>query len=211
MKLNFYQLPTSVGDVSLKVAKGHFATRNSHTNYFFDVTAQRCSLKGANAVAQQLAAKFRLAAIDTILCMDGTVAIGTCLAQQLARDGYRSMNAGEDIYILRENKQANGMLIFRENAHYALKDKNVLILTAAITTGLAAQQGMRCVRYYGGTVAGIASIYSYVEQLDGIPVESLFNASHISDYISHSPETCPLCAKGIELDAVVDKYGYSSL
>ena len=40
MEPRFFKIPTSVGDVSLRVAQGHFATRNSHTNYFIDVTSQ---------------------------------------------------------------------------------------------------------------------------------------------------------------------------
>ena len=38
MEPRFFKIPVCVGDVSLHVAQGHFATRNSHTNYFVDVT-----------------------------------------------------------------------------------------------------------------------------------------------------------------------------
>ncbi len=211
MEPKFYKIPTSVGDVSLRVAKGHFATRNSHTNYFIDVTSKRCSLKEASAVARQLASKLQLTMVDTIVCMDNTRTIGTCLAQQLTEGGYRSMNAGEDIYLLKDNVYINGKLIFRDNVLPMLKGKNVLILLAAVTTGGTVQQATRCVRYYGGNVAGIASIYSFMDEVDGVPVVSLFNASDLTDYASYSPETCPMCAKGLEVDALVDKYGYSSL
>lgn len=51
----FFQLPVCVGDVTLRVARGHFATRHSHINYLIDVTAQKGSLREAEAVAQQLA------------------------------------------------------------------------------------------------------------------------------------------------------------
>ena len=211
MEPKFYNLPTSVGDVSLRVARGHFATRNSHTNYFIDVTAKRCSLKEANAVARQLAAKLRMTMVDTIVCMDNTRVIGTCLAQQLTEGGYRSMNAGEDIYLLRDNVYMGGKLIFRDNVLPMPRGKNVLLLLASITTGGTVQQGTRCIRYYGGNVAGIASIYSHMDEVDGIPVISLFNTSHLPDYASYSLETCPLCAQGLKVDALVDMYGYSAL
>ena len=109
MEPRFYKLPTSVGDVSLLVARGHFATRNSHTNYFIDVTAQRSSLHEAEAVAQQLAERNLTSStlVDTILCMDGTRVIGTCLAQRLTRGGPRSLNAGKEIFVLRENVGTN--------------------------------------------------------------------------------------------------------
>ena len=55
MEPRFFKIPVCVGDVSLHVAQGHFATRNSHTNYFVDVTRQQSCLKEAEAVAQQLA------------------------------------------------------------------------------------------------------------------------------------------------------------
>ena len=38
MEPKFFKIPVCVGDVTLRVAKGHFATRNSHINYFIDVT-----------------------------------------------------------------------------------------------------------------------------------------------------------------------------
>ena len=86
MEPRFFKIPVCVGDVSLYVAKGHFATRNSHTNYFVDVTRQQSCLRDADAVAQQLVQRnlTNHILVDTILCMDGTRVIGTCLAQKLA-------------------------------------------------------------------------------------------------------------------------------
>ena len=213
MEPRFFKLPTSVGDVSLRVAKGHFATRNSHTNYFIDVTNQQSSLREAEAVAQQLAQRNLThdGLIDTILCMDGTRVIGTCLARQLTQGGYRSMNANQEIYLLRENLSADGMLIFRDNARFMLEGKRVLLLMASITTGGTVRKGTRCVEYYGGSVAGIASIYSHVREVDGVPVVSLFDTAHLPGYASYSPDECPLCKQGMAIDAVVDKYGYSKL
>lgn len=211
MEPRFFKIPVCVGDVSLRVAQGHFATRNSHTNYFIDVTNQQSCIRDAEAVAQQLAQRLtQHLMVDTILCMDGTRVIGTCLAQQLTQ-GARSVNAGKDINILRENLTSNGQLIFRENAHFMLKDKNVLILMASITTGGQVEKGMRCVKYYGGKVAGVAAIYSYLKEIDGVGITSLFDTTHLPGYASYSPEECPLCKKGLEVDAVVDKFGYSSL
>lgn len=212
MEPKFVNLPISVGDVTLRVAKGHFATKHSHINYFIDVTKQQSSLREAEAVARELAQRqLSYTVIDTILCMDGTRVIGTCLAQQLCQGGYRSVNGGKDIYLLRDNTSANGQLMFRENARFMLEGKNVLVLLASITTGGNVQKGMRCVRYYGGNVAGIASIYSHVKEVDGVPVTSLFDTKDLPGYASYSQEECPLCRQGLEVDAVVDKFGYSLL
>ncbi len=212
MEPKFFKIPVCVGDVTLRVAQGHFATRHSHINYFIDVTRQQSCLQEADSVAQQLAQRIQSSMmVDTILCMDGTRVIGTCLARQLAQSGYGSVNAGREIYLLRENVSSDGKLIFRDNARFMLEGKNVLILLASITTGSTVEKGMRCVRYYGGSVAGVASIYSHLKEVESVPVVSLFNTADLPDYASYSPDECPLCKQGMEVDAVVDKYGYSKL
>lgn len=213
MEPKFFKIPTSVGSVSLRVAKGHFATRNSHTNYFIDVTEQQSSLRQAEEVARQLAQRdlTRSAMVDTILCLDGTRVIGTCLAKELTRNGGQSVNAGREIYLLRENLSRDGKFIFRDNARFMLDGKNVLLLLASVTTGSTVRKGMRCVQYYNGSVAGVASIYSHVKEVDGMPVVSLFNTNDLPGYASHRPDDCPLCKAGEHLDAVIDKYGYATL
>lgn len=212
MEPKFFKIPVCVGDVTLRVAQGHFATRHSHINYFIDVTRQQSCLQEAEAVAQQLAQRLQAnTMVDTILCMDGTRVIGTCLARQLSQESYRAINAGKDIYLLRENLSSNGQLIFRDNARFMLEGKNVLLLLASITTGGTVRKGMRCVSYYGGKTAGVASIYSHLKDVDGTPVISLFDTGHLQGYASYSPEECPLCKQGVEIDAVVDNFGYSKL
>ena len=212
MEPKFYKIPVCVGDVSLNVAKGHFATRNSHTNYFVDVTRQQSCIKDAEAVARQLAQRLtQQMMVDTILCMDGTRVIGTCLAQKLTQGGFRSINAGKEIYVLRENVGTSGKLIFRDNAKFMLEGKNVLLLLASVTTGGTVRRGIECVKYYSGNVAGIAAIYSHQKEIDGIPITSLFDTNDLPGYASYLPEECPMCRERQELDAVVDKYGYSAL
>lgn len=212
MELKFFDIPVCVGDVTLRVAQGHFATRHSHINYFIDVTRQQSSFQGADAVAQQLAQRIQSSMmVDTILCMDGTRVIGSCLARQLTQSGYNSVNEGKEIFILRENVSSDGKMIFRDNARFMLKGKNILLLLASITTGSTVEKGMRCIQYYGGNLAGVASIYSHLKEVDGVPVVSLFNTADLPDYASYSPDECPMCRQGMEVEAVVDKYGYSTL
>ena len=50
MEPRFFKIPVCVGDVSLHVAQGHFATRNSHTNYFVDVTRQQSYCRDRKSV-----------------------------------------------------------------------------------------------------------------------------------------------------------------
>ena len=212
MEPKFFNIPVCVGDVTLRVAQGHFATRNSHTNYFIDVTRQQSCLQEADAVAQQLAQRLASSTmVDTILCMDGTRVIGTCLARKLTESSYNSVNSGKEIYLLRENVSAGGKLIFRENARFMLEGKNVRLLLASITTGSTVEKGMRCIQYYGGSVAGVASIYSHLKEVSGTPVVSLFDTEDLPGYASYPQQDCPLCREGKEVDAIIDKYGYEKL
>ena len=212
MEPRFFKIPVCVGDVSLNVAQGHFATRNSHTNYFVDVTSQQSCIRDAEAVSRQLAQRLtQHLMVDTILCIDGTRVIGTCLAQKLTQGGFRSINAGREVYVLRENWGTSGNLIFRDNAKPMLEEKNVLLLMASVTTGGTVRKGIRCVEHYRGKVAGIAAIYSHLKEIDGIPITSLFDTNDLPGYASYLPDECPMCRDKQELDAVVDKFGYSAL
>ena len=180
MEPNFFQLPVCVGDVTLRVAKGHFATRHSHINYCIDVTAQKASLTEATAVAQQLAERYLAGTpIDAILCLDGTRVIGACLGRQLTRTDSPSVNAGHESYILRAERDGCDRILFRDNA--------------------------------GGQVAGIAAIYSSLREMEGVPVSALFDLSDLPDYASHDPEQCPLCRRGVPLDAEVNSFGYATI
>ena len=79
-------LPVRHGNVPLRYARGHFATNHSHINYYIDITYPKARLSEAQAVAKHLASRFISSTmVDTILCLDGTTVIGTCLADELTR------------------------------------------------------------------------------------------------------------------------------
>ena len=82
---------------------------------------------------------------------------------------------------------------------------------ASVTTGGTVRRGVDCIKYYQGKVAGIAAIYSHLKEFDGVPVISLFDTNDLPGYASYLPDECPMCTPKLELDAVVDKYGYSAL
>ncbi len=116
MDLQFSRLPICVGDVTLKVAQGHFATSHSHINYLIDVTEQKSSLNEAMAVAQQLMERYlSKTMVDTILCLDGTRMIGACLAQKMTQAGYLSINEGRDVYVPQVEVDGEGRILFRDN------------------------------------------------------------------------------------------------
>lgn len=207
-----FKLPTKRKNLFLRVTKGHFATSHSHTNYYIDVTTQKMRLSEAKAVAQELLPYYNSTTIvDTILCLDGTEVIGTCLAEELTRSGYTNMNAHQTIYVTTPEHTVGSQLLLRDNLVPMVAGKHVLILAASVTTGYTALGAIEAVKYYGGRVAGIASIFATVDQLQGMPVRSCFNPKDLPDYASHTAHECPQCKAGIKLDALVNSFGYSKL
>ena len=200
------------GNVPLRVARGHFATNHSHINYYIDITYQKTRLSEAKAVAKQLVNHFQVSTlVDTILCLDGTAVIGTCLAQQLTASGFQSINANGSIYVLEPEYNANSQIIFRDNIQPMIRGKHVLVLMASVTTGFTAKRSMEAIGYYGGEVVGVAALYSAVEDIAGLPVQSVYNIKDLPEYASYDYRECPYCKAGQKLDALVNSFGYSAL
>ena len=200
------------GNVPLRVAKGHFATNHSHINYYIDITFHKTRLSEAQDAAKDLVATFKNdTPVDTILCLDGTSVIGTCLAQELTKSGFRSMNAHNTIYVVEPEYNSNSQMIFRDNIQPMIRNKHVLILMASCTTGYTANKGIEAVGYYGGEAVGIAAIYRAVDEINGHPVRSIYSVKDIPDYASYDYKECPYCKKGRRLDALVNSHGYSWL
>ena len=205
-------LPVKRGNVPLRVAHGHFATNHSHINYYIDITYPKTRLSEAQEVAKQMVATFKNnTPVDTILCLDGTAVIGTCLAQELTKSGFRTINAHQSIYVIEPEYNSNSQMIFRDNIQSMVRNKNVLILMASCTTGFTANKGIEAISYYGGEVVGVAALYSMVDEINGLPVRSVFNVKDIPDYESFDYKDCPYCKRGRKLDALVNSHGYSSL
>ncbi len=212
MRLNMVKLPTKKGRLFLRVAKGHFATNHSHINYYIDVTTQKTRLSEAREVAAELVTHYRTnTLIDTILCLDGTQVIGTCLADDLTKSGYTNMNAHQTIYVVTPEHTAGSQLLFRDNVAPMIKGKHVLILLASLTTGYTAESAASAISYYGGTVAGISAIFSTESECAGMPVTSIFDPNDLPDYQSHEARFCPWCENHQPVDALVNSFGYSSL
>ena len=149
--------------------------------------------------------------MDTILCLDGTSVLGTCLAEELTKSGFHTVNAHQTIYILDPEYNSNSQIIFRDNNLGMIKGKNVLILMASVTTGFTAKQALQAINYYGGNVAGLAAIYSAVDSIEGYPVRAVYTVKDLPGYASYDYWNCPYCKEGKRLDALVNSYGYSQL
>ena len=209
---NVNKVSTKSANLTLRVAKGHFATSHSHINYYIDVTMQKTRLSEAKAVAKSLVSRYALnTVIDTVLCLDGMQVVGACIADELTRSGFMSINAHQTIYVITPEHTSGSQLLLRDNVIPAVKGKNVLILAASVTTGYTASAAMEAVRYYGGNVAGISAIFATVDECMGVEVNSVFDPNDLKDYSSYPAHQCPMCKAGKKIDALVNSHGYSKL
>ena len=200
------------GRVPLRVAKGHFATNHSHINYYIDITYQKTRLSEAKDSAYELVSHFiNDTPVDTILCLDGTAVLGTCVAEDLTKSGFRTINQHQTIYVLEPEYNANSQIIFRDNVKPMIQGKHVLILMASVTTGFTANRSIEAIKYYGGNVAGVAAIYRAVDEIGGYPVRSVYSVADLPDYESYDYRDCPYCKEGKKLDALVNSFGFSEL
>lgn len=210
--IEIVKLPIRHGNVPLRVARGHFATNHSHINYYIDITYQKTRLSEAREIAKQLVTHFSgTTLVDTILCLDGTAVIGTCLAEELTRSGFQNLNQHQTIYVVEPEYNANSQIIFRDNIKPMIKGKHVLVLMASMTTGFTAKRSIEAISYYGGFVAGAAALYSAVRATGGYPVASVYSLEDIPDYQSYDYRECPYCKEGKKIDALVNSFGYSEL
>ena len=123
------KIKTKRSNLYLRVAEGHFATAHAHSNYFVDVAAQKSRLSEATAVAKALVEEYTYSTtlVDTILCLDGTEVIGTCLASELTKNNFRSINAHQTIYIVTPETANGTQILFRDNIADMIRGKHVLV------------------------------------------------------------------------------------
>ncbi len=210
--IDIKHLPIRRGKAPLRIAYGHFATNHSHINYYVDITYHKTRLSEAKDSAYQLVSHFvNDTPVDTILCLDGTAVLGTCVAEELTKSGFRTINQHQSIYVVEPEYNANSQIIFRDNIKPMIQGKTVLILMASVTTGFTAKRSIEAIGYYGGNVAGVAAIYRAVDEINGYPVRSIYSMADLPEYRSYDYRDCPYCKEGKKIDALVNSFGYSEL
>ena len=175
------------------------------------MTSIKYQLTMAREAGIQMAGNYLTQPIDTIICMDGCEIIGGFLARELTKGGQFSVNTKGDMYLVTPEFNSSGQIIFRDNIQRMVWGKNILLLLASATTGKTIARSMECIKYYGGTVAGISAIFSAIAEKDGIPVNALFTSADITDYHSYAFNDCPDCREKRKIDAIVNSYGYSKI
>uniref|UniRef100_UPI004038CE70 phosphoribosyltransferase n=1 Tax=Roseburia inulinivorans TaxID=360807 RepID=UPI004038CE70 len=208
--VKFYSKESNM--VAIHAIPGHFATSHSHINYYIDITSLKTRIQEAKEVARVLHQKIgRVSYVDTIVCMDGTEVIGEFLAEEFEIEDMASTNLHETIYVVSPGMNSNNQLLFRDNIKPSIAGKHVILLSASTTTGKTIHRSLEGIRYYGGVIEAVASVFSTVSEMDGFAVHSVFHAEDLPGYAAYSADDCPFCKKGIKLDDVVNGFGYSKL
>ncbi len=208
-----FKIKTKRKNLFLRVAKGHFATSYTHSNYYIDVADQKSRYSEAKAVAEELCSAYNYTStiVDTILCLDGTEVIGACLANELTKNSFANINAHQTIYVVTPEIVNGSQMMFRDNLVHMVQGKHVLILAVSVASGATAKAAIEAVKYYGGEVSGVASIFATVASCGGYTVNSVFNPNDLEGYFAVPAHECPHCREGKKLDALINCHGYSKL
>ena len=205
-------LRTETHNIPLRIARGHFAARSCHVNYYIDMTYTKHRLSEARDAAKELVKKLdKSVPIDSILCLEGTEVLGTCLAEELIDADIRITNEHGTIYVVTPEQTSGNQMIFRSNNAHLIRNRHVLILAATVATGTMVLDAVNAVKYYGGIPERICAIFSAGKRCADIPITTIFSSDILEDFMSAPPTDCPLCKAGVRLDALVNSYGISGL
>ena len=180
----------------IKILKGHFATSNSHLNTYIDMSTVKTRHNNSREAAKVLAEEYLTNTyVNTIVCLDETEVIGT----------------GNNISVITPEYHAMGQMLFRDNKQRMIKDQQVMILAASVTTGKTIMRAIESVLYYGGTVCAVCAIFSAVTKVAGMEIKTIFTSKDLPDYRAFEPADCPMCREGRRVEAIVNSFGYSEL
>lgn len=199
--------------VFIHAMPGHYISASSHMNYYIGTSDVKhnhnVSVDAAMLMAQYYVE--RSIHVDTVLCLYETQALGAYLAHELSRPTMFNPNPDNNVYVLGPEYDAAGNIIFRDNLKKLINGKNVLVLISCITSGKTVERAMESVAYYGGRVAGVTAIFSAINSIDGVEINTIFTKDDVPDYKAYAPHDCPHCKAGEKVDAIANGYGYSLL
>jgi len=198
--------------VTIQVAAGHFATASAHISHYIDISELKSSSGAAKSAARELAIPCRATTVvDVIVCLEGTEIIAAYLADELLLEGIDVMNAGGEIHVVSPMVSPDGHFIFHENIQKIIRDRNVILLVATISSGVHVCRAMECISYYGGRLIGVSAVFSAFPKVCGMDVCSLFSGEDVPGYQFFAPAECKMCRDGKALDAIIDSEGYTKV
>ena len=89
--------------------------------------------------------------------------------------------------------------------------KHVLLLVATAATGKTIAKTSEAFNYYGANLSCICSVFSVGTTCLGKPIYTLFSAKDLPDYRNCTADDCPMCKKGVPVDAIANPFGYSKI
>ena len=198
--------------ITMEVMSGHFTTSIPHLSHYLNVSALKSNTRIAREVARELAAPYLATTlIDTIVCLEKTEVIGAFLAEELTAEGVAAVNGGREMFVVTPLSNNVGHLFFQGSMVNHITGKNVLLLTASISSGRTVDGAMDCIAYYNGSVAGISSIFLADPKINEPKINSLFTSEHIPGYKLYNSRKCAMCKAGQKLDALISAEGYSKI
>jgi orotate phosphoribosyltransferase len=211
---NIYTITSPRNDrVFIHVMAGHFISTSNHINYYIGTSDVKHNHEVSVDTAMLLA-EYYVAndiQIDTVLCLYETQALGAYLAHELARPNMLSPNPDQTVFVVGSEYDAAGNLIFRDNLRRMINGKNVLVLISCITSGRTVERAIESVSYYGGKTVGVSAVFSAVDEVYNVHVNSIFTTDDVPNYKSFNSHSCPLCQQGLPVDAIANGYGYSKI
>jgi len=198
--------------ISMKVIPGHFTTSNAHISHYLDVSSLKSNSMIAQDVARELVRPYLSnTLVDTIVCMERTEVIGAYLAEELRRSGVLVLNEGNEIHVVTPISNNIGNLSFQSSMVKHITNRNIILLTASISSGHTLDSALDCIDYYRGRIAGISALF--LASLDRLEqgVHALFTSMDIPEYKMFSSRKCEMCQSGQPLDALVSTEGYTKI
>ena len=196
--------------IKLNIYPGHYATSHAHVDTYFSMTEVRTNCNMAAEAATELAKHFKYTHVDSVICLEYTQIIGAFVARSLSEPG-RDINSGAEIHAITPIINSNNQLTFTTDMQPYVTNRNVVLILSTVSTGRSLARAADCVRYYGGNLVGIGSIFSAIDEIHGLPVYSIFHRGDLSSYNSYRSDECPMCKSGRKLDGLVTTGGCTEL
>lgn len=166
---------------------GHFRLSSGlHSANYVQCALLLENPREAKAIGEELAERLRpLGATRIVAPALGGVIIGYAVAEALGVP-----------FVFTERKE--GQMALRRG--FRLNEgEPVVIVEDVVTTGKSTRETADVVMQHGGVVAGYASILNRSGKAH--PFDAPYEALLALDFETHEESACPLCAKGIPLDA----------
>lgn len=166
---------------------GHFRlTSGRHSNQYFQCALLLQYPEFSEAFCGQLVQYFQKEMINTVIA---PAVGGIVVAQETGRLlGVRSLFS----------ERKDGIMTLRRGFSITAGER-VLVVEDVVTTGGSVREVIELVRTAGAEVAGVGAIVdrSGGRVNFGVP----FFAAHVQQVVTWSEEECPLCQKGVPVDA----------